>query len=79
MTLMVTVAVAKVDAKNAHTQLAKYANGSGTHSVKAILEAEPNTAYDTLRVTGATFGQVRFAGGSYLAAIFSCDVMGSGE
>jgi hypothetical protein len=79
MSLMVTVAVAKVDAKNAHTQLAKYANGSGTYSVKAALEAGSNSAYDTLRVSGITFGQVKFASVAYLAAIFSVDVFGSGE
>lgn len=79
MTLNVTVAVAKVDARNAHTELAKYANGSGTHSVKQALEAGPNTAYDTLRVTGVVFGTVRFSGGiAYLAAVFSCDVSGEG-
>jgi hypothetical protein len=78
MTLEVTVAVAKVDARNAHTELAKYANGSGAHSIKSVLESGPNTAYGTLRVTGVVFGTVKFSGIAYLAAVFSCAVSGEG-
>jgi hypothetical protein len=79
MTLAVTLAVAKVDASNAHTQLAQYANGSGAKSVKQALEVEPNAAYDTLAVKSATFGKVKFGGLWYLGAIFEVDVFGQGE
>lgn len=78
MTLNVTVAVAKVDSRNAHTQLAKYADGSGTHSVKVALQAGPNTAYDDLTVKSIEFGQVRFAGVAYLAAVFTVEIFGQG-
>jgi hypothetical protein len=78
MTLFVTVAVAKVDAKNATTQLAKYANGSGDDSIKQALEATPNVAYDTLRVKSAGFGKVKFGGFWYLGAMFEVDVSGEG-
>jgi hypothetical protein len=78
MRLVVTVAVGKVDARNAHVDLAKYADGSGAHSVKAALEQGPNVAYGTLHVADVVFGTVKFAGISYLAGLFNCDVSGEG-
>jgi hypothetical protein len=79
MKVVVTVAVAKMDARNAHLQLAKYANGSGDHSVKQALEAGSSDAYDDVTVVSAEFGRVRFGGVDYLAGMFSTTVVGSGE
>jgi hypothetical protein len=79
MKLFVTLAVAKVDARNAHVQLAKYANGSGADSVKVALEATPNVAYGTLQVKSVGFGKVKFGGMWYLGAMFEVDISGDGE
>jgi hypothetical protein len=74
----VIVMVSKADARSARDQLAAYANGSGTRSVKAVIEAHAATAYDSARVARAEFGVISVGGVEYLAATFSVDLIGQG-
>lgn len=59
-------------------EIAKYAAGSGEHSVKAAIEAGTYTALDTVRVAWAEFSEVRYYAVDYLAAIFHLDITGKG-
>lgn len=74
----VYVLVGKVNASTARNHLGKYANGSGTGSVKAAIEAHTYTACDTPAVRGAEFGTFTSGGVDYLSATFTIDVHGTG-
>lgn len=78
MEVNVVLLVAKTPARNARAALAKFCDGSGVASVKAVLEAGTYTAMHTVRVTKAVFDIVGFAGVEYLAATFTIDVTGQG-
>jgi hypothetical protein len=77
--LSVLVMVGKVDARSSRDQLARYADGSGTHSVKAAIDGYAATAYDVARVSRAEFGVFPVAGVEYLAATFFVDIFGPGS
>lgn len=77
--LPITVLAGKVDARSARDQLAQYADGSGTASVKAVIEAHTPSSYDSARVTRAEFSVVPVAGTEYLAATFYIDLTGTGS
>lgn len=72
------VAVGKVDARSARDTMARYADGSGTHSVKAAVEAFDATAYDSARVIRVEFDVLTVAAVDYLSATFFVDITGSG-
>lgn len=74
----VYVAVGKVDARSARNQMAKYVDGSGTHSVKAAIEAFDATSYDTARVIRVEFDVLTVAAVDFLAATFYVDITGTG-
>lgn len=78
MTLPVVVVVGKATERTARDRLAQYVNGSGAASFKAVLEAEPHTAFDTLRVVDADFDVYQISGTDYVAAIFNLDIAGQG-
>lgn len=75
----VTVLVGKVDARTARDQLAKYADGSGAHSIKAALDGGTYTACDSVRVASAEFGVMVVAAVDYLSATFNVEITGSGS
>lgn len=76
---LVTVAVGKISARTSRDDLAKYLAGSGADSVKQAIEQHATTAWDSVRVTRAeAVPVIDVAGNEYLAAQFTCDVMGSG-
>lgn len=78
-TFTVTVAVPRSpDDKTAWTRLAPFADGSGTSSIKAVLEAGSYTVIGELRVSGAVFDYGLLAGGPAIAAKFNVDVTGAG-
>jgi hypothetical protein len=60
-------------------ELAPYVAGSGASSVRAALEGFAYTACDPqcVKVTSAEFDVVKYAGVSYLAAIFHLDLTGT--
>ena len=79
LTLTLWVAVGRAHDKTAWQRLAGYASGSGTASVKEVLEAGTYTELESVRVTGCTFGELTVSGASYLAGLFTVDILGSGE
>lgn len=79
MDLFLLIVAGKVDTASAHRHLAKYASGSGTHSVKALIEAAPApTSYDDAHVRSVDFAVTDIAGPTMLAAIFTIRVVGDG-
>lgn len=80
MTLPVVVLVdGKPTDRKARDRLAAYVNGSGSSSIKAVLESGVYTALDTLRVTGVEVDVYQLAAVEYLAAIFDIDIAGQGS
>lgn len=78
ITVPVTVLTGKIDARSARNVLAAYADGSGTFSVKATLEAGTYTAFDSLRVVSVEFEVMTVASVDYLAGRFNIDIIGTG-
>lgn len=74
----VTVLVGKVDARTSRDALAKYADGSGVHSIKAALESAAYTACDSVRVATCEFGVMTVAGVDYLSGTFNVEITGDG-
>lgn len=75
----VSILVGKVDARSARNELSRYADGSGSASVKAVLESAVYTAVDSVRVQSAEFGVTTVNGVDYLTAIFQVETIGSGS
>ena len=75
--LNVVVAVADVVDRSVRDQIAAYAAGSGTSSVKTVLEAAltDHSTGQSCRVEKATFGPVSLAGQTYYGAIFTLDLI----
>lgn len=72
------VIAGRVDARSARDTLARYVDGSGTHSIKQAVESYTATAYDTARVMRAEFENIIVGRVEYLSALFYIDVMGKG-
>lgn len=79
MTLPVWVLVGPALERQTRDLLAKYCDGSGEASVKAVLESGTYTAFDTLRVVGIEFGGEIVGGTDYAGALFTLDITGSGS
>jgi hypothetical protein len=79
ITLPVLIVAGRVGDRPTRDRLAAYADGSGTRSVKAVLESGTYTAFDSVRVTGAQFDPVDIAGVDYEAAVFTLDIAGQGS
>ena len=77
--LPVLLMVGKANDRAARNNLLPYCAGSGTKSIKAVVEAGSYTAFDTVRVMSAEFDVVRIAGVDYAAALFDLDIAGSGS
>jgi hypothetical protein len=78
MTLPVVVLVGMLDARSSRDTLAQYLDGSGSHSIKAAVEAGAYAACDTVRVMSATVQAYTVAATTYLGVEFSVDVIGQG-
>jgi len=78
LTLPVVLVVGKASDRAARNELAAFVDGSGSSSVKAVLESGAYTALDEVRVVKAEFDVVSIAGTDYLAAVFELDITGSG-
>jgi hypothetical protein len=77
--LEVVVLVGAPEDRASRRTIAAYAAGSGTKSVKAVLEAYAWTTCESVRVTEAEFdGGATYAGLPLLAAIFHLDIIGKG-
>lgn len=78
ITLPVVVVVGRASDRAARDAIAAYCAGSGSSSVKAVLEAGEYTAFGALRVTGVEFDVVTIGTAEYLAATFAVDITGGG-
>jgi hypothetical protein len=76
--LGVVVAVGKVSDRSSRDLVSQYVDGSGSTSVKAVLESGAYSAFHTLRVTEVTFDTITRGGTDYLAALFTLDIVGQG-
>ena len=75
----VSVLVSKADPRSAAAGLGAYADGAGTSSVKAALEAHAGENYNTCRVASVAFSVMTVGGAEYLAATFQTHISGSGS
>lgn len=73
LTLNVIVCVADVVDRASRDAIAAYAKGTGTGSIKTVLESA--TIGDSCRVTSVEFRPVIMAGSTYLGAVFALDVI----
>lgn len=73
MTINVVVCVADVVDRAVRDQIASYAAGSGSLSIRAALDAA--TIGDSARCTDVQFRPVSLAGTLYFGAIFALDVV----
>lgn len=78
--LEVTIVEGKISDRDARDRMAPYVAGSGTGSVKAVLEAASVAPmpWDDLHVLSVAFDVVTIAGTDYLAATFKIDLAGPG-
>lgn len=76
----IVVLMPRTNDRTALAQLAKYAAGAGSSSVKARLEAYTYTACDPsgVHVVWAEFDTAKYAGADYLALIFHLNITGKG-
>lgn len=79
MTMAVMVAVGKYTDRGTRDLISAYVNGSGTKSVKAVLEAGTYTAFEVVVVRSVKFDVIQNAGTDYLAAEFTLEITGSGS
>jgi hypothetical protein len=77
--LPVILVVGKATDRSARNKAAAWAAGSGSGSVKGVLEAHTWTSCHVLVVTECTFDVVTIAGVDYISAMFSLDISGSGS
>lgn len=76
LSLPVVVVVAKVSERTARDALSQLVDGPT--SVITVLESGTYTAFDTITVSNVDFDTVSIGGTDYLAAVFDCDIVGSG-
>lgn len=77
--LPIVILVGAPEARASRKTLAVYAAGSGSKSIKQVLEAYAWTTCDSVTVTSCEFdGSATYAGMPYLAAIFHLDIIGNG-
>lgn len=77
----VIVLAGKVSDRTALDVLGPFLDGTGSASVKAVLEAQNRsyTAFSRVRVRSVTVEVITIGGVEYLAGIFSLDVYGTGD
>lgn len=79
MTLPVVVLVGSVDDRTTRDRIGRYVDGSGSESVKEVVESGTYTAFDSVRVVDVEFDRVNVAGDDYLSATFNLDIVGRGS
>lgn len=78
LTLPLVLVVGKTSERIARKTINTYVNGSGTKSVKAVLEAGTYTAFDVVRVVSAAPEIDSVGGVEFLAYVFSLEIAGQG-
>ena len=79
LTIPVVVLVGKATDRTARDELGSYVDGSGTRSIKGVVESGTYTAFDSVRVASADIDVYELGAVRYLAAIFDCEIYGSGS
>lgn len=79
MTIIVTVLVSVVDDRVRRDHIAPYGDGSGSMSIKHVLESGMYTSFDVIAVASATFDVLNIEGIDYLGAVFVCNIAGQGK
>jgi hypothetical protein len=77
-TMPVILAVGKVVDRAARNNLAPFMKGSGTSSIKQVLETFAPVNFDSLRVQSATPDVITWSGIDYLTYAFTLDIIGNG-
>jgi hypothetical protein len=78
VTLPLFICVGHIDARASRINLAKYLQGSGSHSVKAAIDAFTFSACDSAVCARARVEMVGVADVEYLSAVFEIEVYGEG-
>lgn len=78
LTLPVVIVLGKPTDRSVRDRLGAYVDGSGTRSVKQVVEAGTYTAFDSVRVASVEFDVVAIGGQDFMAALFSLDIAGKG-
>lgn len=78
MTLPLWVVTARVQDRTARELLTAYLDGSGSSSIKAVVEAGTYTAFHTVRVVDCEIEVVDIGGTNYWSAKFNLDIFGRG-
>ncbi len=79
ITLPVVIVEKLTPARAVRKRLTDYVAGSGAKSVKLILETGTYTTFHVITVQRVEFDAVTIAGVDMLAAVFTCDIQGSGS
>lgn len=78
ISLPLVVVVGRVSDRASRDVIGAYVDGSGTQSVKQVVESGTYTAFDTVRVADVVFDMISIGGTVYLAATFTLDIAGKG-
>lgn len=76
--LLVVVVVGKASERTARDALSEFVSGGGASDCVTVLERSGYTAFDVLTVTSVDFDTVTIGATDYIAALFNCDIVGSG-
>lgn len=79
MELPVVLAVGRPTDRGTRDSLAAYCAGSGSASIKAVLESGTYTEFDVIRVASVDFDVITLAAIDYMAAVFVLDIAGTGS
>lgn len=79
MTLQVAVMVGRATERTTRDLLAKYLDGSGPSSVKAVLDSGTYGAFDSVRVTGVDVDIMTMNSVDFWGAVFDLDLIGPGS
>ncbi len=79
MSLPVVAVVGRPTDRATLDNLAKYAAGDGSESLKGILESGAYSTFDTIRVADIEFDVVTIGGTDFMAAIFNLEITGQGD
>jgi hypothetical protein len=80
MSLSVVVWVGKALERTTRDRISAYLDGSGTSSLKEVLESDDTySSFDVLRVVSAKLDVFTMNGADYLVAVFDLDISGQGS
>lgn len=78
ITVPIVVVVGKVSDRSSAVELAAYMSGSGSKSIKAVVDGGTYTAMDSVTVMEAEVDVFTMGPVDYIAATFEVDVVGQG-